>query len=270
MAIETGLPPRYEIRVLGPEHADWARAIVSHSNTFYSPVWSPLYPDNQTARCYGMFEKAEYLVDHQIKSGLSLGVFDREYKFKRPESAEAPGGGKLYWDVTDETPDKDQLLEQMDFPLASVALAYDSINALDMSKLSDIISYLPEFGIVYKVLGELDKRDPASWTATGPGQVLFRNATSTRAEYEGEKLMKLQAQYMMRKSAEEGFRGIQIECAHPAVTSVWSNPPAPFKGEIVAQFNTLTHEEVSEQGEKSHPFKPADVNLTKVYVTLKE
>ncbi len=43
------------------------------------------------------FQHADYLCMHQIASGHSLGVFDREYQFRRPESAST--GGKLYWDL---------------------------------------------------------------------------------------------------------------------------------------------------------------------------
>lgn len=157
MAFETGLPSRYEIRTLGPEHIDWADAIVCHSNMFSSPVWPILLPENKTGRCYGMFKAANYLVRHQIDSGLSLGVFDKEYQFKRPESAAT--GGKLYWDLDNEAADRSELLEQMDFPLVSVALAYDASNPLDMAELVPIIAIGLPFDIVYGELAARDLRD---------------------------------------------------------------------------------------------------------------
>lgn len=33
MTASEDLPARYEIRTIGPEHAEWAKAIVMHSNT---------------------------------------------------------------------------------------------------------------------------------------------------------------------------------------------------------------------------------------------
>lgn len=253
--------------MLGPEHIDWAAAIVMHSNMFYSPVWPVIYPEKKTARLMAGQKAADYLIRHQIESGYSLGVFDKEYKFKRPESAST--GGKLYWDLNDETSDQDQLLEQMDFPLVSVALAYDSINHLDMEKLGPLISVLPAFAIIYGALPELDKRDPATWEAKAPGEVIFRNATSTRHEYEGQGIMAALARYMMRWVAEKGFRGIQIETVADAVNYVWSKPPAPFSGEVVAAFETETFEMEGEEGKRIRPFVPAKQRVTKVYCKLK-
>src|SRR3569833_1278257 len=96
MADESRLPARYEIRTLEPKHSDWANALVMHSTAYSSPVWSKIYPDDRVGMCYGLFKAATYLINHQIESGLSIGIFDKEYKFKRSESVET--GGKLYWD----------------------------------------------------------------------------------------------------------------------------------------------------------------------------
>ncbi|POR30898.1 Uncharacterized protein TPAR_08879 [Tolypocladium paradoxum] len=268
MAIETNLPSRYEIRVLEPKHIDWASAMVVHSNMCHSPMWTALYPDNKTARVYDGFKHATYLVKHQIESGHSLGVFDKEYRFRRQESAAT--GGALYWDTSDSVADADELLEQMDFPLVSVALAYDSVNGLDMDKMAGLMGVLPLLGAVLRILAVNDKRDAKSWQANGPGEVLFRNATSTRRDHEGKGIMKALARYMMRTAAAKGFRGIQIECLADAVIHVWSNPPAPFRGEVVSEFHTMTYEEKDEKGGAVHPFRPANQRATKVYCTLKE
>lgn len=127
------LPARYEIKQLGPEHADWAAAIVCHSNAFHSTVFPVVYHD-KTARFNAAMKAAGYLVDHQIKSGFSYGVFDTEYQYKRPESAAA--GGKLYWDAETARDDAtgEEILAAMDFPLTSVALAYDGVDKLDLAQ----------------------------------------------------------------------------------------------------------------------------------------
>ena len=267
MAIESGLPSRYEIRILERKHEDWAKAIVSHSNMFYSPVWPVLYPQNLTKLCYEGMKELDYLIGHQIDSGYSIGVFDKEYQFKRPESAATEG--KLYWDYSDEKIDKDGLLEQMDFPLVTVAMSYDGFNPLDMEKMMSLLAVLPAFGHIYGVLAMLDKRDGASWQPKALGEVLMRNATSTRHDYEGKGLMRKLAQYLMRTSADKGFRGIQIESLSDGVCKVWSNPPAPFKGEIVSEFHMQTFEQDDGNGQMVHPFHPADQRATKIYVTLK-
>lgn len=267
MTVENALPSRYEIRVLEPEYLKWASAIITHSNLFHSPVWPVLYPENLTKRAYDLIDCLDYMVNHQIASGLSLGVFDKEYKFKREESAAT--GGKLYWDHSDESADAAKLLEQMDFPLVSVALAYDSFNGYDMVKLSAIFPILPAFAPTFHLLGTKDQREPSSWQAKAPGEVAFRNATATRRDYEGRGIMKATAQYMMRDMAAKGYRGIQIEAFSDAVHHVWSKPPAPFKADVISEIDMWTEEEVNEKGEVVYPFRPGKQRLTKIYCTLK-
>jgi hypothetical protein len=267
-SVPTNLPPRYEIRQLTEKHIPWASAIIIHSNIFCSPLWTAIYPDGRTARAYRAMAVADYLVRHQITSGLSFGVFDTEYQFKKAESEATDG--KLYWDETDLDADQEKLLSQMDFPLCSVALSYDGINGLDMEKLMPLIQVLPAFSTIYHTLETLDPRDPESWKPKHPHEVLMRNATSTRADYEGQGFMKKLAHYLMRHAASLGFRGIQIECAHDAVTHTWLHPPEPFKAQLISSFRTETYEEDAddESGKKVNPFGEAKQLLTKVFVTL--
>lgn len=256
------LPPRYEIRQLTDKDIEAASAIIFHSNCFCSPLWSVIYPEGKAQRCYDGLKSAHYLVKHQIDSGMSFGIFDKEYKFKRPESAAT--GGKLYWDESNKDATEDDLLEQMDFPLVTVALAYDGINHLDMQKLVPIMGLLPLFSTIYGVLTERDKRDPTSWEPKGPGEVLMRNATSSRKDYEGQGLMGKLARFLMREAAAKGYRLINIE----TVYYVWMNPPAPFKGELVSYF-TPDDYEIEEDGKKVKPFLPSKQQMSKVVVHLK-
>ncbi|KAF4507654.1 hypothetical protein G6O67_004130 [Ophiocordyceps sinensis] len=265
--MEAGLPPRYEIRTLGPEHIEWASAIVMHTNMFDSPVWPVVYPDGKAARLYEAVRNVDYLVRHQVLSGHSLGVFDGEYRFKRDESKAT--GGKLYWDEADTEADGDRLLEQMDFPLVSVALAYDGAHPLDPAKMKGLVRALPLYATFYSALERLDARPRGSWEAEKPGQLLLRNATSTRGDYQGRGLMKTMARHMMRAAAARGFRGIQIETLADAVEHVWARPPPPYSGRVVATFETLTYEEVGEDGVRVYPFRPADQKATKIYCNLR-
>ncbi|ETI24962.1 hypothetical protein G647_04332 [Cladophialophora carrionii CBS 160.54] len=266
----TNLPARYEIRRLTEEHLPFAWAIVLHSNVFYSPVWPIVYPENKTARLYEAFPAGEYLIRHQIESGHSFGVFDLEYEFRR---AESKPDGKLYWDMHDTTLDADQLLAQMDFPLVSVAMAYDGINPLDMGSVMPLIACLPLFGTFYHVLETLDPRPEASWKPTAEKQLLLRNATSTRRDAEGKGLMKALAQFLMRHAHEEGFKAIQIECFADAVTKVWSEPPPPFKSTVVSEFNTAELEDEEEVDGVKRKVKPYGDNCrqraTKIYCELR-
>ncbi|KAL9064348.1 MAG: hypothetical protein Q9157_007868 [Trypethelium eluteriae] len=261
------LPPRYEIRKLAPEHIPWAAALACHTNIFYSPVWSVAYPNDQVARLHTLFTAGDYLIRHQVNSGFSFGVFDLEYKFKNPRS-EATGGA-LYWDTTDLEATPEKLLEQMDFPLCSIALSYDGHHPLDMKEMLPAIKSLPLFGTVYQALAERDPRPAGSWKATAEKQVLMRNATSTRKDYEGQGLMKKQAQWLMREADKAGYRGIQIECVHDAVTNTWLNPPKPYKSTLVCKLDTETYEEKDEEtGEMKKVFSPSKQVVTKIYVTL--
>lgn len=267
MTIQTGLPPRYEIRALGPEHVDWACAIFALTTLFDSPLWPAVYPTGRTARLRDVMRGARYLVQHQVDSGYSLGVFDKDFRFKRDGSEAA--GGKLYWDDNDTEADAGELLEQMDFPLVSIALAYDGAHPLDKAQMQGLIEALPLVGTFYAALERLDPRPRDSWAAKRPGELLLRNATNTRGDYAGKGLMKKMAQFMMHQAAERGFRGIQIETASDAVERVWANPPPNYSAVVVSAFHTRTLEETDDKGDKVYPFRPAEQRATKIYCSLR-
>ncbi len=262
----TRLTNRYEVRQLTQDHLPWVGAIMCHSNLFHSTVWTIAYPDNQVQRLHAMMETSRYLLKHQIDSGMSFGIFDNEYKFKRPESAAT--GGKLYWDANELDTDDATLLEQMDFPLCTVALSYDGINNLDMAQIMPLIETLPLFGTAFQQLEAIYPSDQGLLKATGPKELLKRNGTATRANYEGQGLMKKLAHWLMRQAAENGFSGIQIECNHDAVSHTWLHPPEPFTAELLGTFDTATYTEENEQGEKINPFRGAKQVFTKIFVTL--
>ncbi|KLJ11806.1 hypothetical protein EMPG_13045 [Blastomyces silverae] len=272
MSNPTTLPPRFEIRPLGPEHIEWARAIHCHSNTFLSPIWPNLYPEFSALFIYDFFLIFDHLIAHQIESGLSYGIFDTEYKFKNPESAKT--GGKLYWqkpttDAEREATTRASLLEQMDFPLVSIALSYDPFYPLDMEKMIEIFAVTP---LLPFILGQMDSRDtknPEARTPSGPGQIVQRNATATREDYNGMGLMKILAHWLMHELAGKGYKGIKIESLSDAVFHVWTNPPQPYKAESLCQINLKDFAgEVELPGEKVI-FHYVDQKVAKIYVALK-
>ncbi|KAG8157712.1 hypothetical protein KVR01_012374 [Diaporthe batatas] len=272
MANPTNLPPRYEIRKLEPEHAQWVGAIMCHSNVFHSTIFPNVYPEAMGARFNRMMQGAGYLVHHQISSGMSIGVFDKEYQYKKPESALT--NGRFYWDPEHNDYTREELLEAMDFPLVSIALCYDGIDKLDNDRMEPLVATLPVFGTCY---AELDRRDPRplqSWRpAKRRGEILMRNATSTRYEYEGKGIMGALARHLMRDAAARGYKAVNIECFNDAVTHVWSEPPSPFKGEVVASFRTDEYEE-EHDGKKVKPFASANAIakqlITRVWTTLSD
>ncbi|RDW68684.1 uncharacterized protein DSM5745_08444 [Aspergillus mulundensis] len=261
------IAPRFEIRKLEPQHLEWAKAIISHSNVFHSPVWAKLYPENQAERFRATFNGATYLVQHQIDSGLSYGVFDTEYQFKRPESAAK--GGAMYWeDEWNPSFTGDDILARMDFPLASIALAFDAADPIDMQRVAPLFKALPHFPVFAPFLDARDTRDPAHWEAKGPGEVLKRMGTATRADYMDSGITKSMAHWLMWDAAEKGFRGINIECYHDAVNHIWTRPPPPFKADLVAKVRVNEYEK-EENGRTVRPFPHVAQALTKVYVHLR-
>ncbi|OKL61671.1 hypothetical protein UA08_02773 [Talaromyces atroroseus] len=266
---------RFEIRKLEPEHVDWARAILSLSNIFHSPAWSKIYHENKTERLYYAYNASEYLVRHQIESGWSYGVFDREYEFKQPSSSISSHGGALYWDRNDKTATSADLLAQMDFPLVSIALALDAAEPLDPARVASLAETLPFYARLMQRVDELDdgsKRERRP--VTGPRQVMLRNGTSTRPDYEGLGLMKKAAHLLMRDAAEAGFRAISIETLSDAVQHVWMNPPEPYRAVLVVQVRISECEEkeaVDVDGEKKSVVLHPDVPqiATRIQVDLK-
>ncbi|KAF3407711.1 hypothetical protein DPV78_000908 [Talaromyces pinophilus] len=255
---------RYEIHKLTAKHLPWAKAIITHSNVFHSPLWPAIYSLNKTQRAYALFSACDYMMAHQIASGLSYGVFDTQYKFKRADSVAT--GGALYWDA-EANPEAtgEELLNQMDFPLVSIAMALDQFDPLDEARLGPLVETLPFYADLYHEFDRLDTRQAASWKATAPGQVMLRNGTSTRADYEGAGVMKELAHFLMRRAAEEGFRAISIECLHDAVCHVWMNPPDPYKARLIVQFNINQYKKEDE----SIPYPNVDQLASRVFVELK-
>lgn len=266
MSIPTDLTPRFEVRKLETKHLPSASAILCHTSHFHSPFWPIVYPDNKTKLCCDVYNAVEYLVRTAIDSGLSYGVFDKEWKYKHPDSAATDGA--VYWDQTNPTAASEQLLEQIDSPLVSICLAYDGFYPLDLDKLKDFFGLLPLFPIMHEHLHKLDKRDPKSWEPTEPGQVIMRTGTSTRPDYEGLGLMKLMAHWEMKDAAAKGFRGINMESLHPAVDHVWMNPPAPFKATRVGIFN-MNELIIEKDREQVAACPQVDVLAGRMYVELR-
>lgn len=262
----TNLPARYEIRRLTEEHVPWIIALIFHSSGFHSPIWPLVYPDVK-ARVIRGFPKADYLYRHQVLSGHSFGVFDLEYQFKREESKP---DGKLYWDLDNIDVSPEELLEQMDFPLVSVAMAYDGTDPLDLESMGPMLEILPGFLVIYSMLHERDvHRD--SRQPTAPKQIMLRNGTATRHDYEGKGLTRKLSEFLMRYAAEQGFQSIEIASAHDAVCKVWSTPPPPFKSTMICDFNTqdaVEEKQVDGETVKVKVFGDVNQRVTKMLVDL--
>ncbi|KAK1829551.1 hypothetical protein QBC39DRAFT_262811 [Podospora conica] len=231
--------PRYQIRPLTPPDAPHALAILAHANVFHSPLWSTIYPDSQPARAYFMHQAALPLITLNITSGLCFGVFDTEYAFKRPESAAAGPGGKLWWDYAATEATGAELLEQMDFPLVSVAMAYDVHPPRDGTEWAPILDVFPAFKHVSAVMERRDTRDPASWKPTRAGEVVRRAGTATRQDYAGRGLAGALTRWHVGEMRARGYRGYQVTTAHPGLSGVFLGElPGGVRGRVVARVGT--------------------------------
>ena len=243
---------------------------------FHSPVWTPILTFHGTkVDMSSSLTTCKYFISHAISSGHTYGVFDDEYQFKNPESKALgqkngfPEGGHLWWESTEEGVDEavaKRLEDQMDFPLVSVACSYDAFDPLDYSQMTDFFAALPLFPVMYGVLDANDTRDPETWKPTAHGQVLFRNSTSTKSGYGKEGITSALARWLVREKKAEGFRGIQIECLHSAVTSIWERIGSEVGGKsaVVSELDTGTFRD--EEGKLL--FEPSKQRITKIWVDM--
>lgn len=258
---------RYEIRRLTEEDITVATAIVILTNVMNSPVWSVCYPHDKAQRCYDGLEKGEYLARHQIMDGHSFGVFDTHYQCRTDSAAAA--GGAVHWDTSNKNATAEELDAQIDSPMVSVALSYDAHNTLDMARLMPLLEVLPLYGAIFHRLDITDPRDPPTFTATARGQILKRNATSTRLCAEGRGVTKKMANWLMEYAREQGYGFINIECFSEAVHHIWTTPSdTGMRGDCICAFHTEDYTEVDDQGRIILPFGDARQRLSRVYVAL--
>ncbi|KAK0657746.1 hypothetical protein B0T16DRAFT_425878 [Cercophora newfieldiana] len=266
-ATPSPFPDRFEIRKIESNDIPWVLAILAHSNLYCGPIWSVALPqEGRTERVYKFCRAMEGVIRHNVADNFSYGVWDTEYKFKRPESAST--GGKLYWDESNLDATSEQLLEQMDFPLVSVAVAFDGLKKPDTSLYDPIIELIPIFGKLTQAMDAGDIRKPEERKPRLLGEMLFRFGTATRPDYAKHGLAKGLGHWLLKEAARHRFLGMQIGVAHAALEKVFMNPPAPFTAKIVSDVN-LAEFEVEEDGVKVKPCAACgDVPFKKIYVSF--
>jgi hypothetical protein len=260
------VPNGYEIRPLQPEQLEWVKAIVGHAMAFDSPIWSVELPEGQTKRAYELAEANHASARHCIESGLSYGVFIKAWA---PRYTDTKQGGELRWNKEDTKAPKEKLLEQMDFPLVSVALSQDAAK----SKPSPDPSTPPcrSFGqildgheAIRDNLSTENQKKGIAWKPSkgkeGEGSVVKRSGTCTRSDHAGKGLAKALTHYVMREMYEKGYQAIQIDSGSDAVSKVWENPLGPYQVDVVSEFDTSAHPK----------FKRAKVVNKRIWVTLRE
>jgi hypothetical protein len=260
------LPDGYEIRQLKREHLPWVQAIVAHTMSFDSPVWSRVaYEGGPAQRAYDMHDAIRPSSLQSIESGLSYGVFWKHHKCKTPGLE-----GELRWDFKDPSASRETLLEQMDFPLVSVAMSKDaaapkSTAPVGIKSWGEIVDGHKD---ISPGLRAGDGRPMSVWAPGAEGEVVRRSGTHTRGDHAGRGLSKALAHHVMREIAARGYGAILIHTAGDAVNRVWLNPPAPFRAEEISSFKTADFvKEDGETGELYNPFGNAAVDCKRIWVT---
>ncbi|KAI0165286.1 hypothetical protein GGR52DRAFT_558236 [Hypoxylon sp. FL1284] len=269
------LPSRYEIRGVTADLADSIAALSFHSHFFESEVWSRIYEGCQTRsalRAYHECKPFYQLPETSAKNGLSYFIWDKEFVFKRPESAAR--GGICFWDDFDlndpdlEVDGQQKLYDALDIAIVGFGLAYDKFVPGDPKGWAAAEKALPLNTPINTFLQVQDPRPKGSWEATAPGQVIERTGTGTRQGYHGQGLMKALAKFIMLEMKSRGFRAIQITCGAPQVHHVWMNPPKPFRSSTLGAFPNWIFE-AEEDGNKIRPYEKAGAaNFFLVWVEL--
>lgn len=266
MATNTSAPLRegYEIRQLTVEHLEWVKAIVGHTMSFDSPIWSKRYPNDQAGRAYKMAEAIGPSSLSCIESGLSYGVFIRGWTPRYPDTKP---GGELRWNTRDLAASREKLLEQMDFPLVSIAMSKDWASPKSTGSAEAQLSWADVVEGHALLADTLKARDQSGKVWSPPkdpkylGKVLKRSGTHTRGDHISKGLAKALAHFVMRDAAAKGFQGILIHTGSVGVHGIWENPPAPFKAHVVSEYNT---------GNPPLAFENASVLCKRIWVELRE
>ncbi|KAJ9626517.1 hypothetical protein H2203_004150 [Taxawa tesnikishii (nom. ined.)] len=245
---------------------EWARAVILHSGAFDSPLWTRVYtsPTELSKRFWAVMKPITYLVERQLQSGMSFGIFDLEYKFKRPQSEAS--GGRVYWhEKQDQRINGEEMLELMDIPLVAVALTYDGANE-NMARTRALVRVLPPLEIICSDL-EFDSMGK-NWKPREPKRVLMVNAMCTLRNHTGNGLMKTLSHFIMRQAKQEGYRVIRIDSAHDGILKTWESPPAPFGAEMIAMCDCRLYPQEDKKGRVFYPFNEAWQVLFRVHVHL--
>lgn len=262
------LDPRYEIRVLTEDTAPWVSAILSHGFAFHNPVWAPVYKGTAAKLCLQNFPEPDLvaLYRYRVTEGISFGVFDTQYVFKRPESAAT--GGAVYWHELDpndpalESEGGARLLEAMDFPLVSISLGHDQGKG-SASSPAQSSEYWPMRTRFMQQVVACDPRPEGAREAKEPGVTLGRSGTYTRWDYAGLGLMGKLAEFVVLEAAARGFTSMQIPCGNDAVYRRYMKPHKDWKGRLLFEAPVRDIEVEGEDGKTTRPFEACTIYSVK-------
>lgn len=251
----TGLSDRYEIRQLEQRHVEWVAAIAAHANV-YQGWCASLFDGKQAKTTLGFARNVAVTYRKTVELGYSYGIFDKEYQFKRVESV-ATGGGLYFSEFDESDPElevngREKLNDAMDFPLVTYGMQYDASDPSPAELLfSSLVKEVPVLGYVFAArpaltIEERAKReaepDKSLEVKPNRGEVMGRNGTATKDGYAGKGLAKALAYWLMRDAKSKGYKKMVIGVNSSAVQHIYSNPPAPFKANVLMFYPCQDHE----------------------------
>ncbi|KAJ2966678.1 hypothetical protein NQ176_g10036 [Zarea fungicola] len=251
----SGLSDRYEIRQLEQRHVEWVAAIAAHANV-YQGWCATLFAGQQARTTLAFAQSAAVTYKKTVELGFSYGIFDKEYQFKRVESVAAGGG--LYFSEFDESDpelevdSREKLNDAMDFPLVSYGMQYDASDPSPATILfTSLVKEVPVMGYVFGARPALTAEERAKREAEPDkslevkpnwGEVMGRNGTATKEEYAGKGLAKALAHWLLSDAKRKGYKKMVIGVNSLAVHHIYSNPPAPFKANVLMAYHCQDHE----------------------------
>lgn len=255
------LSDRYYIGKIDASVAEWAKALMIYGFMLRTSIWTPILREPKTANALRALKLLSDYFEHAINSGLSYGVFDKEYQYHRSESGAE--GGKLYWDELDpENPYLGmKMIEHMDFPLVSVAMSYDFFyqrKADFEPPIREILPlHLPMMALLAK--GAPGPSDPR-WPKAG-GEVVCRTGTVTKPGYERRGLMTALNRFVMMEMKSRGYRNLIIGTAGngPSVHRVYTNLPMGCSSQVLHHYNVEEMELEDENGQTVKPYLGCDL-----------
>ena len=250
------LPSRYEIRQITAEHSEWARALIIYGFLLRTSIWTPLLLEPKTANALRALDKLSDYVDHAVNSGMSYGIFDTEYEYRFPKS-EAIGGNLNWRDLDPDDPYLSlKMIQAMDFPLVSMAMAYDFYYE---RPLGDIMDILPLHPAMMQQLGKVDTRPLETWFPKGPGEVVCRTGTVTVPGYERRGLATALCKFMILEMQRRGFRGLMIGAQGRTIHRLHCEPPGNCKSTVLHHYDVEAIELDDADGKKIKPYTASEL-----------
>ncbi|KAK4160087.1 hypothetical protein QBC43DRAFT_304035 [Cladorrhinum sp. PSN259] len=207
---------------------------------------------------------------HLLGEGRCWGLFDKHYQYKYEIGREL--GGVLLWrrdwkNYLAKT--RQELLDEMDFPLVSIALAHDVRNIwryparMDSEIKQDLHRQFPglyderffERELMWaKIADKLFERaefPPRNMEHrvinVRRGRCIWRCGTVTRKDYQNRGRAKALFECLMGRMMIEGFRIMVVHSMHPYIEKIWSKEGFGWKVKVCSQYDFP-----NEEGENAH------------------